>query len=259
MKLLSLFIIVSVASASPPEIDEVVTSADVQLLQAALSVETKLEDNATLATAQQVCASLDDPRNAACKNHVEWAYSQGKTDGRADTLGWYSEMMTNSGVTYMDATLQDFHRIFFCGSMDPHPPCDTAPCSCTNPPCDICKMITARWTEYRGGCRDQYGREYDSYTKEGYPFDQEACKQECLRVDRSTCVGVNWKSGTCKLRVDEDASNWKTSGSNAKLADAGWVRTWGGGNGKGKPKSGNAEGSGGYTCYARETTGEVMG
>lgn len=260
MKLLSLFIIVSVANASPPEIDEVVTKADVQLLQAGLSVETKLEDNAKTATAKQECASLDDPRNAACKLHVEWAYSRGKNAGGADT--WYSQMMRNSGVTYMDATLDDFHRLFFCGSMDPHPPCETAPCSCTNPPCDTCKMKTARWTEYRGGaCRDQYGREYDSYNKSGHTgdwADVEECKQECLRVDKATCAGVNWRTGNCKLRINKDASTWVTSGSNAKLFDAGWERNWDGGSGKGTPKSASG-GNTGFSCYARETVGEVMG
>jgi hypothetical protein len=44
MKLLCLLTIVNVASGSLPEVDEVLTSTDVQLLQATLSVETKPAD-----------------------------------------------------------------------------------------------------------------------------------------------------------------------------------------------------------------------
>jgi len=63
MKLLLLLTIVSVASASPPEFEEVVTNADVQLLQATLSIETKFEDKVKMATAKQA-SSLVQIKNA---------------------------------------------------------------------------------------------------------------------------------------------------------------------------------------------------
>merc|ERR1719258_662223 len=59
MKLLPLLTIVTVASASPREFDEVMTNADVQLLQATLSLETKLEDRVNkTATTNQAAPTL---------------------------------------------------------------------------------------------------------------------------------------------------------------------------------------------------------
>lgn len=67
MKLLPLLTIVNVASASPPGLDEVVTSADVQLLQAKFSIETKLEDKVKTATVKQAPITQTKPESGRCR------------------------------------------------------------------------------------------------------------------------------------------------------------------------------------------------
>ena len=76
-----------------------------------------------------------------CRNEIEWAYTHGKHDSRA--CDWYKNMKLKVGVEPVDATFEDFQRLFKCNKM--HLQSCTGldfPQSCSFPPCNICQVNT---------------------------------------------------------------------------------------------------------------------
>eukprot|EP00441_Pelagodinium_beii_P023483 CAMPEP_0197658258 /NCGR_PEP_ID=MMETSP1338-20131121/45130_1 /TAXON_ID=43686 ORGANISM="Pelagodinium beii, Strain RCC1491" /NCGR_SAMPLE_ID=MMETSP1338 /ASSEMBLY_ACC=CAM_ASM_000754 /LENGTH=181 /DNA_ID=CAMNT_0043234813 /DNA_START=58 /DNA_END=600 /DNA_ORIENTATION=+ len=90
-------------------------------------------ENATETGSQ--CRSLNDPSNAVCASVVRWADQGGKWDPNAPS--WFKDMQSISKVDYKTASLGDWQKLYFCA-----PPggkqCGTPPCTCSNPPCDVC-------------------------------------------------------------------------------------------------------------------------
>lgn len=96
---------------------------------------------------------LSAPENDACREHVEWAFSEGKHDNDefskfARTT--YGHMKELAGVSYDNATIEDFHRLFFCGGDGVDVQCGTPPQTCTTPPCSACPVNQPPFTG--GGC-----------------------------------------------------------------------------------------------------------
>lgn len=83
------------------------------------------------------CGGLDDDRNVQCKEHVAWAFQNGRFESWAPTA--YSGVLEIAGVTFLEASLEDFQRFFFCGM--PEMACGLPPCSCSISPCDVCSSI----------------------------------------------------------------------------------------------------------------------
>jgi len=84
----------------------------------------------------QECSTLAMDDNAACRHAVSWAFSDGKYQSWAGDA--YNEMMPIAGVTHSEANLGDFHRLFYCGGVEGSA-CGSAPCECSNPPCNVCR------------------------------------------------------------------------------------------------------------------------
>ena len=93
-----------------------------------------LEKTAEAAGAPK-CAALHHPSNSICRSTVEWAHRGGKYDRHGPQ--WFADMQSISGVDYHRASLGDWQKLYFCA-----PPggkqCGSPPCTCTNPPCDVC-------------------------------------------------------------------------------------------------------------------------
>ncbi|CAE7866917.1 draG, partial [Symbiodinium necroappetens] len=93
-----------------------------------------LEKTAEAAGAPK-CESLQHPSNNICRSTVEWAHRGGKYDRHGPQ--WFADMQSISGVDYHTASLGDWQKLYFCA-----PPggnqCGSPPCTCTNPPCDVC-------------------------------------------------------------------------------------------------------------------------
>eukprot|EP00931_Biecheleriopsis_adriatica_P074191 TRINITY_DN4830_c1_g1_i1.p1 TRINITY_DN4830_c1_g1~~TRINITY_DN4830_c1_g1_i1.p1 ORF type:complete len:553 (+),score=100.02 TRINITY_DN4830_c1_g1_i1:133-1791(+) len=81
------------------------------------------------------CSNLDSPENVKCADVVRWAQQGGKWDIHADE--WFKDMKAIAGVSYADASLEDWQKLYFCA-----PPggkqCGSPPCSCTKEPCNVC-------------------------------------------------------------------------------------------------------------------------
>merc|ERR1719272_569137 len=84
-----------------------------------------------------LCGGLAIPQNMHCQRDVEWAFTQGRFEPWAAEK--YAGMMATSGVSHLEATKDDFQRLFFCESW-PEYRCGTAPCTCSQPPCQICGL-----------------------------------------------------------------------------------------------------------------------
>jgi hypothetical protein len=105
------------------------------------------------------------------------------------------------------------------------------------------------WTVYSfGACYDSNGNQYDSYDKAGTWDDVEDCKAACSLFGQQACRGVNWHSGNCKLRVDEDA----TSDDIASMTAEGWTKNWDAPTGGTGVPTYAANGNPDFKCYARE-------
>jgi len=81
------------------------------------------------------CRSLNDPANAVCASVVRWAHNGGRNDPHA--ADWFKDMESIAKVDYKTASLGDWQKLYFCA-----PPggkqCGAPPCTCSNPPCDVC-------------------------------------------------------------------------------------------------------------------------
>ncbi|CAE8589806.1 unnamed protein product [Polarella glacialis] len=82
------------------------------------------------------CGNITNAVNAKCMEKVIWAASGGgKNNANAGT--WFGKMLGIAGVSYQDASQEDFQRLYYC-----HPPggfaCGLPPCTCSTPPCDSC-------------------------------------------------------------------------------------------------------------------------
>lgn len=85
----------------------------------------------TTTKAPKKCASVYDSENVVCKPHVAWAHGEGKKQMK------YPKLQTIAGVSSASATVDDFHRLWFCSKRKDR--CTLPPCACTNKPCDSCK------------------------------------------------------------------------------------------------------------------------
>lgn len=87
-------------------------------------------------------------QNDDCEEAVRWAFSKNDPPfGKKKQIEWYDEKLTLiSGIQgespssiVESASQEDFQRLFFCGVMKRNVgKCTLPPCSCTNPPCDLC-------------------------------------------------------------------------------------------------------------------------
>lgn len=90
-------------------------------------------------------AALDAPVNAVCAKAVKWCFNKGKFAANAGLL-YGAPMGQISSVDFAKATLDDWHRLFFCAgtvntndwSMNLSKKCGTPPSTCTKPPCGFC-------------------------------------------------------------------------------------------------------------------------
>jgi len=82
------------------------------------------------------CKSIDAPQNRKCKEAINWILNQGGKF-HPEAPQWFEDMKSITGVDYMDATEEDFQRMYFCS-----PPggkaCGAPPCSCSTQPCTTC-------------------------------------------------------------------------------------------------------------------------
>lgn len=85
------------------------------------------------------CGNLDASENSKCKNGVKWGHGNKKYNGH-ERWWTYANLALVSRVTWDDATLDDFQRVYFCDNRDgsKKSKCGLPPCSCTSPPCDVC-------------------------------------------------------------------------------------------------------------------------
>jgi len=96
------------------------------------------------------CGDLSAQSNLLCAKDVKWAFLEGKWQNWAHLA--YKEMHAVSGVHTADAVLGDFQRLSYCVNfrnskgeiVDREDPCAQPPCSCTNPPCDVCPLERAK-------------------------------------------------------------------------------------------------------------------
>lgn len=95
---------------------------------------------------------LSAPENDRCREHVEWAFAVGRYEDDDDRFARtsYGHMKDLAGVPYENATLEDFHRLFYCGGDGVEWPCRTPPQTCTLPPCSACPVNPTPFTG--GGC-----------------------------------------------------------------------------------------------------------
>lgn len=87
---------------------------------------------------EETCAGLEGV-NAACKDDVEWAFNVGKyTEPNS-----YKTLETIEGVNELAATIHDYHKGFYCGIIGKKKEqrCALPPCTCSRPPCDVCKEL----------------------------------------------------------------------------------------------------------------------
>ena len=74
-----------------------------------------------------------------CKKHIQYAVNHGKFSESASA--WYAGIKEISGVTYGDATFQDFQRFYKCKGLAKGDCNDKGlqlPITCSYPPCNQC-------------------------------------------------------------------------------------------------------------------------
>merc|ERR1712194_731810 len=87
------------------------------------------------------CDALDALVNYDCASHVQWSFDHRTDDprGHSYTFETYDiPLLRQSGVIALNATIGDFQKAAFCGEFREDRQCVAPPCSCTNPPCDVC-------------------------------------------------------------------------------------------------------------------------
>ncbi|CAE8730859.1 unnamed protein product, partial [Polarella glacialis] len=85
------------------------------------------------------CGDIKDASNAECMAPVIWAATDGaKKDPKA--AKWFGRMLGIAGVSYQDASQEDFQRLYFCSPAWGNN-CGLPPCTCSKPPCDSCSAI----------------------------------------------------------------------------------------------------------------------
>jgi len=70
-----------------------------------------------------------------CGESVAWNFHAGSKESWAAKA--YENMRNVSGLKYNKATIDDFHRLQYCGGLKKGK-CELPPCGCSNPPCDTC-------------------------------------------------------------------------------------------------------------------------
>lgn len=93
---------------------------------------------------------LSAPENDGCRQRVEFAFSVGRHANGDAARRNYGHMKELAGVPYENATLGDFHRLFFCGGDGVDAQCGAPPVTCSTPPCGACPVNPPPFTG--GGC-----------------------------------------------------------------------------------------------------------
>lgn len=76
-----------------------------------------------------------------CGETVAWAFHSGKRQSWARKA--YEHMDVVSGAGYRKATIDDFHRLQYCGGIAKAKKCELPPCQCSKPPCGSCGKFEA--------------------------------------------------------------------------------------------------------------------
>jgi len=81
------------------------------------------------------CGPVEDPLNDACRPHIQWGFETGVNHSKAHE--WYMDFLKYTGISYSNGTIEDWQRAAYCGM---NFQCGRPPCSCTVPPCDVCRV-----------------------------------------------------------------------------------------------------------------------
>jgi len=81
------------------------------------------------------CGPVEDPTNDACRPHIQWGFNEGKHHPKAHE--WYMDFKKYTGVSYLESPMDDWQRAAYCGM---NFQCGRPPCSCSMPPCDVCRV-----------------------------------------------------------------------------------------------------------------------
>jgi len=96
-----------------------------------------LTQDRRLLTSPPICANLGHAQNHNCKDSVIWGQRDGRWQPEASI--WYHDLMRFTGMPYTTASLEDFQKASWCGMAEQGHECGLPPCSCSYPPCDICR------------------------------------------------------------------------------------------------------------------------
>lgn len=193
--------------------------ASLNLVNVALTARTSVHMQGTQSNLESVDATCASYKDLKCGKSVGYAFHQGRHQKWAKTA--YSNMQAVSGVSYKQATGDDYHRLQFCGGVDKAKRCELPPCKCTTPPCNTCGSFVAPkekvYQKHSGkGCFLHHGATplVDDFDEElpGWPSDEE-CQQAC--DDSFKCKAFTRGTGTsstCYLRTSVNLGKCKNDG-----------------------------------------------
>ncbi|CAE7354229.1 ACP5, partial [Symbiodinium pilosum] len=83
------------------------------------------------------CKPLDAPENENCSAHVKWGFEHGKT-GDATAKKLYEKLHYWTSMNPDKASMDDYHKFYYCAPPDEKQKCGQPPCHCSYPPCHMC-------------------------------------------------------------------------------------------------------------------------